>query len=115
MSAWSLLFFFSSRRRHTRFDCDWSSDVCSSDLRVLPYAERNEPTAGGQASDAQNQPPKKWVVVESPAIINGSELRSAAATQAQGGGDSYQISFALKPSGADKFGAWTGANINEYM
>src|SRR2546430_14871439 len=26
-------FFFSSRRRHTRFDCDWSSDVCSSDLR----------------------------------------------------------------------------------
>src|SRR4030066_563520 len=26
------LFFFSSRRRHTRFKCDWSSDVCSSDL-----------------------------------------------------------------------------------
>src|SRR2546430_11099744 len=25
-------FFFSSRSRHTRFDCDWSSDVCSSDL-----------------------------------------------------------------------------------
>src|SRR5256886_11225855 len=28
----SICFFFSSRRRHTRFDCDWSSDVCSSDL-----------------------------------------------------------------------------------
>src|SRR5256886_165195 len=28
-------FFFSSRRRHTRFDCDWSSDVCSSDLTPL--------------------------------------------------------------------------------
>src|SRR2546430_9140108 len=27
-----LFFFFSSRRRHTIFDCDWSSDVCSSDL-----------------------------------------------------------------------------------
>src|SRR5690242_17377329 len=26
-----LLFFFSSRRRHTRLTCDWSSDVCSSD------------------------------------------------------------------------------------
>src|SRR5689334_23389702 len=26
-------FFFSSRRRHTRWNCDWSSDVCSSDLR----------------------------------------------------------------------------------
>src|SRR5260370_370428 len=28
-------FFFSSRRRHTRFKCDWSSDVCSSDLFCL--------------------------------------------------------------------------------
>src|SRR2546430_3843428 len=28
-------FFFSSRRRHTIFDCDWSSDVCSSDLDQL--------------------------------------------------------------------------------
>src|SRR5260370_1582456 len=28
------IFFFSSRRRHTRFKCDWSSDVCSSDLRA---------------------------------------------------------------------------------
>src|SRR6266481_8372771 len=26
------VFFFSSRRRHTRWNCDWSSDVCSSDL-----------------------------------------------------------------------------------
>src|SRR5207237_7441512 len=34
-----VLFFFSSRRRHTRFKCDWSSDVCSSDLR------RSSPTA----------------------------------------------------------------------
>src|SRR2546427_3339917 len=31
----SIRFFFSSRRRHTRFDCDWSSDVCSSDLEVV--------------------------------------------------------------------------------
>src|SRR5207237_3018977 len=28
--------FFSSRRRHTRFKCDWSSDVCSSDLFSWP-------------------------------------------------------------------------------
>src|SRR3972149_3718604 len=34
-------FFFSSRRRHTRFDCDWSSDVCSSDLGVA-YHEHNK-------------------------------------------------------------------------
>src|SRR6266542_1158865 len=32
------LFFFSSRRRHTRCYRDWSSDVCSSDLGVSVYA-----------------------------------------------------------------------------
>src|SRR2546430_3314805 len=35
LCTYVLLFFFSSRRRHTRFDCDWSSDVCSSDLDCL--------------------------------------------------------------------------------
>src|SRR5690606_40487221 len=30
------VFFFSSRRRHTRFSRDWSSDVCSSDLSRCP-------------------------------------------------------------------------------
>src|SRR5207237_6917477 len=41
----SFYFFFSSRRRHTRFKCDWSSDVCSSDLiyfdpkRALRYTD----------------------------------------------------------------------------
>src|SRR5690606_40571195 len=30
-----LFFFFSSRRRHTRFSRDWSSDVCSSDLEFV--------------------------------------------------------------------------------
>src|SRR2546427_321572 len=32
LTGFVFFFFFSSRRRHTRFDCDWSSDVCSSDL-----------------------------------------------------------------------------------
>src|SRR5690606_40518609 len=40
--ALALLFFFSSRRRHTRFSRDWSSDVCSSDL--------NTQGAGGRGS-----------------------------------------------------------------
>src|SRR5438309_11962195 len=34
INLYSLEFFFSSRRRHTRWNCDWSSDVCSSDLFV---------------------------------------------------------------------------------
>src|SRR6267142_5302545 len=38
----SFFFFFSSRRRHTRLTCDWSSDVCSSDLgQVLQFGARD--------------------------------------------------------------------------
>src|SRR5690606_40367449 len=44
------VFFFSSRRRHTRFSRDWSSDVCSSDLnecgRAKPGAEAAVDIAG---------------------------------------------------------------------
>src|SRR5688572_31356814 len=51
MFMFFFFFFFSSRRRHTRFDCDWSSDVCSSDLvaggeivvRVVVEVRRNAP------------------------------------------------------------------------
>src|SRR5207237_1839620 len=42
-------FFFSSRRRHTRFKCDWSSDVCSSDLPKIPLVQ----AALAYRSDAQ--------------------------------------------------------------
>src|SRR5690606_7293954 len=37
VSCHCFVFFFSSRRRHTRFSRDWSSDVCSSDL-LAPWA-----------------------------------------------------------------------------
>src|SRR2546430_4106579 len=55
-------FFFSSRRRHTRFDCDWSSDVCSSDLRVQSLARptcqgaefRNSPRGGSHEDRLTN-------------------------------------------------------------
>src|SRR5438034_9811527 len=36
VSVCCFFFFFSSRRRHTRSLCDWSSDVCSSDLGATP-------------------------------------------------------------------------------
>src|SRR5690606_40620624 len=42
-----VLFFFSSRRRHTRFSRDWSSDVCSSDL------EHRAPYGTGDVSPRQ--------------------------------------------------------------
>src|SRR2546430_6878772 len=40
-----LCVFFSSRRRHTRFDCDWSSDVCSSDLTSSGESPTGRPSA----------------------------------------------------------------------
>src|SRR4051812_12759806 len=40
------MFFFSSRRRHTRLTCDWSSDVCSSDLEVRDQAVDRRPRGG---------------------------------------------------------------------
>src|SRR5260370_25647918 len=55
-------FLFSSRRRHTRFKCDWSSDVCSSDLvavyqMILPgewaRAHRHTPNALRLILDAE--------------------------------------------------------------
>lgn len=85
-----------------------------SNRRVLPYSESDEPTAAGESATPDPNAPKRWVVVESPAVVDGSELRGADATQGSGN-STYEIDFTLKPSGAEKFGAWTGANINAYM
>src|SRR2546426_11278938 len=46
-----LFFFFSSRRRHTRLQGDWSSDVCSSDLRNRAGARRE---GGGSARSSSS-------------------------------------------------------------
>src|SRR5438270_3831526 len=61
--TYRLVFFFSSRRRHTRFDCDWSSDVCSSDLRMEAANEatfqrllRREHPAGGDPLHCPGDP-----------------------------------------------------------
>ncbi|HSE19519.1 MAG TPA: protein translocase subunit SecD [Pyrinomonadaceae bacterium] len=88
-----------------------SAGTIPPNRKVLPYSERIEKT-----NDPTQQREKRWVVVETPAIIDGSELRNATAVPSQGGrADDYEINFSLKRSGADKFGAWTGAHINEYM
>ena len=87
-----------------------------SNRLVLPYMEREEPTAAGQApTDPNAKKPSSYVVVETPAVVDGSELRNASAVSQTGSADDYQIQFSLKPSGAQKFGSWTGSNINEYM
>lgn len=68
--------------------------------KVLPYSS---------SSSLQ-----RWVVVALPAIVDGRDLRTASAIPNMAG-EGYEINFTLKPGGADKFAAWTGANINEYL
>lgn len=80
--------------------------------RVLPYLERDEVEV---AAKDGTKPPSSWVVIEHPPVVDGSELRDAQAVTRTGNEGDYQISFSLKPAGAQKFGEWTGRNINNYM
>lgn len=81
--------------------------------KILPYTDRDAaPTANPQ--NPQDKP-KQFVVVEYPPVVDGSELRDAAAVSRTGNESDYQITFSFKPNGAQKFGEWTGKNINNYM
>src|SRR5689334_24794326 len=64
-------FFFSSRRRHTRWNCDWSSDVCSSDLllyrRTTSSTRQACPKLSYQASA---------LIILLPALIVARESKS---------------------------------------
>ena len=82
-----------------------------SNRRIFPYRERD------RTADAANpkEPVTQFVVVEYPAVVDGSELRDASAVSRTGNQADYQIAFSLKPSGAAKFGDWTSKNINNYM
>src|SRR5260370_42206339 len=67
-------FFFSSRRRHTRFKCDWSSDVCSSDLSSvwrIPVAASGSPRRVGNlvAEDIAWSHDGNWL-----AYVQGTQL-----------------------------------------
>src|SRR5215204_7256794 len=77
----SVFFFFSSRRRHTRSLCDWSSDVCSSDL-VLPA---RPPQAGHQLPEQPEAEvgvveatglPEDDVVGAEPQVVEGAPRRA---------------------------------------
>lgn len=82
----------------------------SPNRKVFPYAEREDTN-----SPQPTTPTLKYVVVESPAIIEGDQLRDASAVSRTGSDSDYQIAFSFKPAGAQIFGDWTGKNINNYM
>src|SRR5262249_18572079 len=74
---------------------------------VLPFTERDD------TQKQPNQQQSKWLILETPAIVDGSELRDAAPFTR--GGTEYNIEFHLKPTGAQAFGDWTGKNIGKYL
>src|SRR5688500_20319176 len=53
------VFFFSSRRRHTRLQGDWSSDVCSSDLEPRPGAGPADATPLGRRGPDGGREPRR--------------------------------------------------------
>lgn len=79
---------------------------------VLPYLERAK--EGDDKNQAEQT--KSWVVVERPPVITGDQISSANAGQSQGGRvNDFEINFRLKRAGAEKFGTWTTANVNNFM
>ncbi len=84
-----------------------------SNRRVLEYIDRD--AAAAETTPPGPEKPKEFVVVEYPAVVDGSELRDANAVSQTGNENDFQIAFSLKPAGAAKFGEWTAANINNYM
>src|SRR5207253_3471856 len=84
IAACFLCFFFSSRRRHTRWPRDWSSDVCSSDLNILNHVNFVNPFGGpGGAGTSNDINPSKagptgtglGYVINTPDAASRSEER----------------------------------------
>jgi len=75
---------------------------------VLPLTERDT-----NKQTQPNQAPDKWLILETPAIVDGSELRDASPSSRTG--SDYNIDFHLKPAGAQAFGEWTGKSVGKYL
>ncbi len=74
--------------------------VAGTDKDVLP-------STGGDT--------KSFVVLERTPIVTGQDIRSAKAVEVSAPPDNYYVTFQLKPEGAARLKAWTGANINNYL
>ncbi|MDQ6788248.1 MAG: protein translocase subunit SecD [Acidobacteriota bacterium] len=82
--------------------------------KIYPFTERDQTPPNANGQNPQDKP-KQFVIVETPAVVDGSDLRDANAVSRTGSNADYQISFSFKPAGAQKFGDWTGKNIGNYM
>src|SRR5260370_11716749 len=86
-------FFFSSRRRHTRFKCDWSSDVCSSDLDTCADASgapqdlpATPARAPGSAARAPGSAAEETFAAAAAAFMAGRDAQVRRGGREAGGG-----------------------------
>src|SRR2546428_8489111 len=82
--GYKFFFFFSSRRRHTRSDRDWSSDVCSSDL-VLAYDSITARVGGGEGPCEFHElavSRRPWSVISTARFARAIERRYGVARAA---------------------------------
>ncbi len=77
------------------------------DKQVLPL------DTGRRRPDATGGP--QFYVLERSPVVTGAELRRAQSVVSRTGGNNYEILFSLRPEGAQKFGAFTGANIGKQL
>src|SRR5438876_7599244 len=102
----NVLFFFSSRRRHTMWTGDWSSDVCSSDLagvflarpaverRLVQRAKQGDEMAAGRLA-----PDAEMVGVELTVLGDGAQVAHRLLTVLDLGGESRLLSEAVVDAG----------------
>src|SRR6267143_2587607 len=100
-----IFFFFSSRRRHTRWNCDWSSDVCSSDLVNLAILQRND----GHLEQAE-ETLKSAVAHERGSAVAWNELGATQRMRGQfkDAASSYEQAIAADPRYAP---AWRNLGV----
>src|SRR5207249_7290453 len=72
------LFFFSSRRRHTRSKRDWSSDVCSSDLGTIACGEPLDPRGGIAHQGSEGHVVRERTVIEEQGDATAAEIGRAS-------------------------------------
>src|SRR2546430_4620570 len=89
-------FFFSSRRRHTRFDCDWSSDVCSSDLPFVigDVASLVASASALEETDSAGRTPSTAEVSSGTGVVAAASSTGAINDSSMGACDSGVASIA---------------------
>src|SRR4051794_41911637 len=92
VAVWFIcFFFFSSRRRHTRWTGDWSSDVCSSDLSFSARATSGSGETSGFSSAMARRERASWLSVcramESANVARSEERRVGKEGRYRGGAD----------------------------